>query len=60
MTFLLYELIANPQIQNTLFDELQTLKSMIEETRDDTLLNLPYLDMCIHESLRKWPPQMVS
>ncbi|XP_058837436.1 probable cytochrome P450 9f2 [Topomyia yanbarensis] len=57
-TFLLYELIRNPEIQQTLYSEvLETHKSLAGSPLNyDVLQKMKYLDMVISESLRLWPP----
>ncbi|KAL7026328.1 hypothetical protein ACKWTF_013861 [Chironomus riparius] len=57
MTFLLYELALNPDIQDRLREEIA---NGIEENDGkfnyDMLLGLKYLDMVVNEGLRKYPP----
>lgn len=57
MTFTMYELALNPDIQERLRDEI---KSQLEESDGkityDALFDMKYLDMVINESLRKYPP----
>ncbi|XP_075215408.1 uncharacterized protein LOC142321296 [Lycorma delicatula] len=51
--FCLYELALNPHIQDKLIDELDEVGSDLSY---DVLNQLPYLDMVISETLRKYPP----
>ncbi|KAL7026326.1 hypothetical protein ACKWTF_013859 [Chironomus riparius] len=57
MTFLLYELALNPDIQDRLREEIMT---GIEENDGilpyDILFGFKYLDMIVNEGLRKYPP----
>ncbi|XP_058462583.1 cytochrome P450 9e2-like [Malaya genurostris] len=57
-TFLIYELIRNPDIQKTLKDEIdQTNKSLGGGPLTyEVLQKMKYLDMVVSESLRIWPP----
>ncbi|XP_075217524.1 cytochrome P450 6A1-like [Lycorma delicatula] len=51
--FCLYELALNPHIQDKLIDELDEAGSDLSY---DVLNQLPYLDMVVSETLRKYPP----
>ncbi|CAO1432966.1 unnamed protein product [Diamesa hyperborea] len=57
LTFLLYEMALNPDIQDRLRDEI---KSALDDNDGkltyDVLSELKYLDMVINETLRKYPP----
>lgn len=57
MTFTLYELAMNPDVQDRLRQEVTTA---IEENGGklnyDLLFSLKYLDMVVNEALRKYPP----
>ena len=56
MSFTLYELALNPDVQKKLRAEI---RDALEETGGkityDMITTLPYLDMVISESLRKYP-----
>lgn len=52
MTFALYELAINPNIQERLRDEIKS--TTIDSY--DSLVGMKYLDMVINETLRKYPP----
>ncbi|KAK3102689.1 hypothetical protein FSP39_013152 [Pinctada imbricata] len=57
LSFLAYELAHNQDIQDKLFEEV--MKNVGEDEADyDNVSNLPYLDMCINETLRKYPPAL--
>ncbi|XP_043596191.1 cytochrome P450 6k1-like isoform X2 [Bombus pyrosoma] len=56
MSFTLYELAMNPDVQNTLRAEIQdALERTDGEITYDMITTLPYLDMVISETLRKYP-----
>ncbi|KAK3102135.1 hypothetical protein FSP39_009074 [Pinctada imbricata] len=55
LSFLSFELAHSPDIQDKLYQEV--MKNVGEEEADyENVSNLPYLDMCINETLRKYPP----
>lgn len=58
LTFLVYELVANPDIQQKLYDEIYETNERLEGKHIDyeTLQKLEYLDQVVSECLRKWPP----
>ncbi|XP_055589828.1 cytochrome P450 9e2-like [Uranotaenia lowii] len=58
LSFLVYELALNEDIQDRLFQEIMTTKTNLKEDKltYDSLQDLKYLDMVISETLRKWPP----
>ncbi|XP_058837417.1 probable cytochrome P450 9f2 [Topomyia yanbarensis] len=62
LTFLAYEIIANPDVQNRLHQEIvKTNESLNGEPLSyETLLKMEYLDMVVSEALRKWPPNVYS
>ncbi|OTF76604.1 hypothetical protein BLA29_014458, partial [Euroglyphus maynei] len=57
LTFCMYELAKNPNIQDKLYNEIRPL---IEGGEFDlnNLMKLPYLDAVISETLRKHPPAL--
>jgi cytochrome P450 len=61
ISFLLLALIRHPQVLHKLHTELDALIPTASKHSSElfptasALLNLPYLDMCIKESLRLWP-----
>nr|BBE49546.1 cytochrome P450 monooxygenase [Adoxophyes honmai] len=61
MSFLLYELAVYPDVQDRLFQEVKEHAEANGGQYDYTaILQLPYLDMVLSESLRKWPPAGVT
>jgi len=57
MTFTLYELALNPDIQERLREEITTgIEENDGKLTYDMLFGFKYLDMVINESLRKYPP----
>nr|ASX93979.1 cytochrome P450 CYP9A74 [Zygaena filipendulae] len=59
MTFLLYELALNPEIQDRLALEIRENHKVNEGKFDySSIQQLNYLDMVVSESLRLWPPDV--
>ncbi|KAK0166956.1 hypothetical protein PV327_004420 [Microctonus hyperodae] len=57
LSFSLYELAINPEIQSKLRNEiLEGLEQTNGKITYDLLMNLRYLDMVVAETLRKYPP----
>lgn len=58
LTFVSYELIVNPDIQQKLYEEIAQVSKQLDGKRIvyDTLQKMEYLDQVICETLRKWPP----
>ena len=56
ITFCLYELALNPDIQERLYEELQTALDSNNNFDYEELLKLPFLDAVISEALRLYPP----
>ncbi|KAF5285082.1 hypothetical protein FQA39_LY16771 [Lamprigera yunnana] len=57
ITFCLYELATNPDKQQKVREEIIiTLKNHNGELTYDAIQQLTYLDMCMKETLRKYPP----
>lgn len=58
LTTMAYELIANPEVQQKLYDEIKATHDMRQGKRldYDTLQKMKYLDQVVTETLRKWPP----
>ncbi|KXJ67788.1 hypothetical protein RP20_CCG012305 [Aedes albopictus] len=50
------ELALHPEIQERLFEEINTLDRPYSEITYEQIQSLEYLDAVISESLRKWPP----
>ncbi|CAG7729685.1 unnamed protein product [Allacma fusca] len=56
LTFTSYLLALNPEVQQTLFEELQAAFSEDEDINFDSVNNLQFLDQVVCESLRIYPP----
>lgn len=58
LTFTIYELASNPDIQIKLFEEIAAMNAQLsgKSIHYDALQKLKYLDQVISETLRKWPP----
>ncbi|XP_028133915.2 cytochrome P450 9e2 [Diabrotica virgifera virgifera] len=56
MSFMGYELCANPDIQDRLREEIkETLENCNEKLTYEALVDMKYMDMVVTETLRKWP-----
>lgn len=55
--FAAYELVTNPDIQQTLYEEISDVNEQLGGKRItyETLQKMKYLDQVICETLRKWP-----
>ncbi|XP_059607443.1 probable cytochrome P450 9f2 [Phlebotomus argentipes] len=58
LSFLCYEMAANPEIQERVFKEIQEIAEELgsKPLNYDSIQKMKYLDMVVSESLRKWPP----
>ncbi|KAH9511637.1 Cytochrome P450 3A4 [Dermatophagoides farinae] len=56
LTFALYELATNPDIQNRLYEEVKAIVDNGEPLDYDHVMKLPYLDAIIAETLRLHSP----
>lgn len=58
MTFLAYELMANPECQKKLQDEVDELNASLDGKRVnyEQIQSMKYMDQVVCEVLRKWPP----
>ena len=54
--YLTYALALNPEVQEKLYNEVKTAMGSDKEISYDDLHRLPYLDACISETLRVYPP----
>ncbi|XP_066260490.1 cytochrome P450 9e2-like [Euwallacea similis] len=60
MTFTVYELTMNHEIQDKLREEIQqTLKNVNGEVTYEAIMGMKYMDLILQEALRKWPPFVV-
>ncbi|KAF5287155.1 hypothetical protein FQA39_LY16033 [Lamprigera yunnana] len=60
MSYVLYELALNPDVQEKLREEVNdTLEKYNYDLTYESLIGMKYLDMVITETLRKWPPFIV-
>lgn len=57
LTFLIYELCVNPEIQQKLYEEISEIDRKLDgkPIAYNDLKELKYLDQVVSESLRKWP-----
>lgn len=62
MTFLTYELMVNPDVQQRLYDEVMETEELLngKPLTYEVLQKMTYMDMVVSEALRKWPPAVVS
>lgn len=62
ITFLTYELTVDPDIQQRLYEEItETDKSLNGKPLSyDVLQRMQFMDMIVSETLRKWPPGVIS
>lgn len=58
LSFCLYELAVNPDIQEKLHQEIENAKGKDPTLSYQTLQSLPYLDAVLSETLRKYPPAL--
>lgn len=58
LSFVLYELAINPDIQQRLYEEIAEINEQLSGNRVsyEALQKMKYLDQVINETLRKWPP----
>nr|BBE49550.1 cytochrome P450 monooxygenase [Adoxophyes honmai] len=61
MTFLLYELAVNPDVQDRLVEEINEHEKLSGGKFDyNSIQSMTYMDMCVSELLRLWPPAIAS
>ncbi|XP_055696967.1 probable cytochrome P450 9f2 isoform X3 [Phlebotomus papatasi] len=62
LSFAAYEICANPEVQEKLYEEIKTVDEDLQGDRInyETLSKMKYLDMVISESLRKYPPATIA
>lgn len=58
MCFLSYELAVNQDVQDKLRSEIDEVREELDgkQVTYEHLQKMKYLDMCVSETLRKWPP----
>ncbi|XP_021705962.1 probable cytochrome P450 9f2 [Aedes aegypti] len=58
LTFVSYELLANPDVQQKLFEEIMAVEASLDGKllSYEVLQKMQYLDQIISETLRLWPP----
>ncbi|KAF2904070.1 hypothetical protein ILUMI_02104 [Ignelater luminosus] len=57
LTFCFYELVINPEIQERLRDGIEdVLEKHDGKFTYNAVMDMTYLDMCVNEALRKYPP----
>ncbi|KXJ68076.1 hypothetical protein RP20_CCG006036 [Aedes albopictus] len=57
MVFMAYELAVNPDVQQRLYEEIVETNKQLggKPPTYDTFQQMPYMDMVVSETLRKWP-----
>lgn len=58
LSFALYELAVNEDVQARLFEEVREAEQSLDEGQTlsyEKLQSMPYLDMVVSETLRRWP-----
>lgn len=62
MSFMAYELVCNPEVQQKLYEEIQEMENKLDGKKItyEQIQGLKYLDQTISETLRKWPAAVVS
>ena len=57
MSFLSYELVANPDVQKKLQEEIDEVNRDLDGKMVDyeTIMGMKYMDQCVCETLRMWP-----
>ncbi|XP_019557478.3 probable cytochrome P450 9f2 [Aedes albopictus] len=62
LTFLAYELLINPDVQEKLYQEIMEVERSLggKSVGYDQLQSMKYMDMVVSENLRLWPPAPFS
>lgn len=55
LTFAAYELVANPDVQQKLYEEIAEVQLGGKRITYDVIQKMKYLDQVVSETLRKWP-----
>ncbi|KAI0235209.1 Cytochrome P450 3A24 [Lamellibrachia satsuma] len=58
LTYLLYSLAFNPDCQQRVVDEVNMVMGDEDEVRYEMLREMTYLDKCLQETLRMYPPSI--
>ncbi|KAI0235174.1 hypothetical protein LSAT2_014355 [Lamellibrachia satsuma] len=58
LTYLLYSLALNPDCQQRVVDEVNKVMGDEDEVRYEMLREMTYLDKCLQETLRMYPPSV--
>ncbi|ELU17544.1 hypothetical protein CAPTEDRAFT_120352, partial [Capitella teleta] len=59
MSMILYSLADNPEVQEKVFDEINSVLGDSKECSYDQVKQLSYLSMVVDESLRRYPPALM-
>lgn len=61
LTFLSYELLLNPDVQQRLYEEIMSVEKSLDgkPLSYEELQKMQYMDMVVSETLRLWPPAPV-
>lgn len=61
LSFMAYELAMNPDIQTKLIQEVDATKiSCNGQISYEAITQMKYMDMVVNETLRKWPPSLLT
>lgn len=62
ISFTCYELALNKNVQQKLYEEVSQFEKELNGNRlnYDTLAKMKYLEQCVSETLRKWPPAQIT
>lgn len=62
MSFMAYELVCNPDIQQKLYNEVVTINEELggKKITYEKIQSMKYLDQTVCEALRKWPPAPIT
>lgn len=62
MSFMAHEVMANPEVQAKLFEEIKAMEAELDgkSISYDQIQGLKYMDQVVCETLRMWPAAPVS
>ena len=62
MSFMAYELMANQEVQQKLFEEIEEMEKNLDgkPIGYDQIQGMKYMDQVVSETLRKWPAAPVN